>query len=122
MNDSKKKTRRERAAVNLLSVYAQLERYERNLFKELLLQHVSPYQVPYSYWLSGKIVRRVCWLQLSEHVCPHVADAWRNWASEIAKEDPCDDTVRVVILALLWELISMFPEESFPPATGCKAR
>jgi hypothetical protein len=68
MNSSKKKTRRERATLNLLSVYAQLERSERNLFKELLLQHVSPYQVPYSYWLSGKIVR-ACLLVAAVGTC-----------------------------------------------------
>jgi hypothetical protein len=117
MNGSKK-TPRERAALDLLAVYATLERSERNLFKELLLQHVSPYHLPYLYWHSGKLDRKGCWLQLSEHVCPQVADAWRNWASEIAKEDPCDDTVRVVILVLLRELVSTeFPEESLPPGT-----
>jgi hypothetical protein len=118
MNDSKKKTRREIATLNLQFVYATLEPSERNLFKGLLLQHVSPYQVPYLYWASGTIDRRGCWLQLSEHVCVDVADAWRNWASEIAEEDPRDDTVRVLILALLSELVSMvFPEESLPPGT-----
>jgi hypothetical protein len=118
MNDCKKKTRREKAALNLLSVYATLEPFERNLFQELLIQHLSPYQVPYSYWPSGKMDRRGCYLQLWEHVCPSVAEAWQKWASEIAEEDPCEDTVRVVILTLLKELVSMvFPGETLPPGT-----
>jgi len=107
MNDSKKKTRREIAALNLLSFYAGIEPSERNLFQELLLQHVSPYQVPYSYCSGGQVDRRSCYIQLSEHACPNVAGSWQKWASEIAEEDPSADTIRVLILALLMELVNM---------------
>jgi hypothetical protein len=121
MNDSKKKTRRETAALNLLFVYATLEPSQRNLFQELLIQHLSPYQAPYSYWPSCEMDRRGCYLQLWEHVCPSVAAAWQKWASEIAEEDPCEDTVRVVILTFLKELVSMvFPGETLPSGTTVK--
>jgi hypothetical protein len=121
MNDSKKKTRRETAALNLLFVYATLEPSQRNLFQELLIQHLSPYQAPYSYWPSCEMDRRGCYLQLWEHVCPSVAAAWQKWASEIAEEDPCEDTVRVVILTFLKELVSMvFHGETLPSGTTVK--
>jgi hypothetical protein len=107
--------RRELAALNLQSVYTRLEPSKRNLFQELLRQHVSPYQLPCSYCSGGKVDRTGCYLQLSEHVCPSVAGLWRNWASEIAEEDPSADTVRELIL-LLRELVSMgLPEETLPP-------
>ena len=118
MNGSKKKTRREKAALNLLSVYATLESSERNLFQELLIIHLSPDQAPHLYSLSGERYRRSCALWLSQNVCPSVAKAWLQWASAIAKDDPSDDTVRVVIVALLKELVSMvFSAETLPPGT-----
>ena len=93
------------------------------MLQELLLQHVSPYQMPYSYCSGGKVDRKVCYIQLSEHVCRNVAGSWQKWAFEIAEEDPSADTVRVLILVLLMELVSMeFPEETLPPALpyGCE--
>jgi hypothetical protein len=114
----KKKTRRQDAAAKLLAVYANLAHSERDLLQEMLLQHAFLYvgnrfYIDWAEW--NECDRRTSYLGLLEQVSADAADAWYEWAKEIAMENLSAETVREVILSFICDLVSFrFLEQPLP--------
>ena len=104
-----KKKRRQVAAAKLLAVYANLAHSKRDPLQEMLLQHAflyvgNSFYIDWAEW--NECDRRTSHLRLVEHVSADAANAWYEWAEEIAMENLSAETVREVILDFIRKLVS----------------
>jgi hypothetical protein len=105
----KEKKSRQVAAAKLLAVYANLAHSKRDLLQEMLLQHAflyvgNSFYVDWAEW--NECDRRTSYLGLFEHVSADAANAWHEWAAEIALENLSAETVHEVILDFIRKLVS----------------
>ena len=119
-----KKTPRQVAAAKLLEVYANLARSERDLLQEMLLQHAflrgaNSFYIDWAEW--NECDRRTSYLRLLEDVSEDAADAWYDWAAEVALENLCPEIVRKAIFDFIGELV-IFRVLEHPAAIGIERR
>jgi len=109
INMKDKKKSRQVAAAKLLAVYANLAHSKRDLLQEMLLQHAFLY-VGNSFYIDlaewNECDMRTSYLGLLEHVSADAANAWHEWAAEIAMENLSAKAVRELIRDFIQELVS----------------